>query len=575
MSSLFDFQKPEVTTIVRWLLRVILVLFLAWLVRRKPEEEEEDEEPQQDQRQYGYNKGRNGQRQDGRNQQNGRYPQQQQQHQRRDQNQNQYQNQEMRQRRSGGQGGNGMDFDAVIDKMSKPKDMWDVRKAEDGTPQVRKRPIAAPHAPGADKDRGSSDEAGGHSTPTSLAASLASLTSSIESLSKPSVRKPVIAPRREKLEEKKKEAMQTLHGHERPVTCISWNKDCNLLFTCGKDKIVCVWSFPEGEQLGVYKGHSGAVWACSMTDDSQWLATSAADQLVIVWEARTSLELARKELPGVVRSVEWASGDNAGQVGDGAERFVTAHNKFGSKPPALTVFKFSSDTIEEQLQITGLPTGANQVRWGPGNVLASAHENGVLIFWRADTGDEVRRLEAHTESLSKFDFSDDREVAATVSRDHCIKVWNIANLTEIKLLYELKTDRPLNAVALGPLTRGAAAGPPGERPDRCTVIAAGGADTRDIAKTSGDSEQFGTLMYKLGAEEELPGGLVADGVTKGHFGPVHTLAFTRDGSAIASGSEDGCVRFHIFEPKIAGAGASPDTAQGAEAENVAASASES
>ncbi|CAL1148206.1 unnamed protein product [Cladocopium goreaui] len=98
----------------------------------------------------------------------------------------------------------------------------------------------------------------------------------------------------------------TLHGHERPVTFLTFNSESNLLFSCGKDKIVCVWSFPDGELLGSYKGHNGAVWSCSATFDSRWLVTCGADRLVIVWEARTSRELARVELPGVVRCVEWA-----------------------------------------------------------------------------------------------------------------------------------------------------------------------------------------------------------------------------------------------------------------------------
>eukprot|EP00413_Alexandrium_margalefii_P016308 CAMPEP_0204538580 /NCGR_PEP_ID=MMETSP0661-20131031/16116_1 /ASSEMBLY_ACC=CAM_ASM_000606 /TAXON_ID=109239 /ORGANISM="Alexandrium margalefi, Strain AMGDE01CS-322" /LENGTH=40 /DNA_ID= /DNA_START= /DNA_END= /DNA_ORIENTATION= len=40
---MFDFPKPEATTVIRWLLRVVLVVFLAWLVRRRPEQEEEEE----------------------------------------------------------------------------------------------------------------------------------------------------------------------------------------------------------------------------------------------------------------------------------------------------------------------------------------------------------------------------------------------------------------------------------------------------------------------------------------------------------------------------------------------------
>jgi len=78
------------------------------------------------------------------------------------------------------------------------------------------------------------------------------------------------------------------------------------------------------------------------------------------------------------------------------------------------------------------------------------------------------------------------------------------------------------------------------------VIAAGGQDARDVTTTSSSTDQFGTLLFKLGTAAELPCDLEADGVTKGHFGPVHTLAFSSDGSAIASGSEDGCVRLHLF-----------------------------
>merc|ERR1719410_2539134 len=51
LSGLLELRQPEVTTVIRWLLRVVLVVVLAWLVRRKPEpEEEEEEEPTEDDR---------------------------------------------------------------------------------------------------------------------------------------------------------------------------------------------------------------------------------------------------------------------------------------------------------------------------------------------------------------------------------------------------------------------------------------------------------------------------------------------------------------------------------------------
>jgi len=489
--NMFDLQKPEATTVIRWLLRVVLVVFLAWLVRRRPEQEEEEVDTGPARR-TGTTKPRTASARTVSRLQPRRDP---------------YPN-TVRQRRPP-VAGEAVDFDAVIEKVSKPKEMWEVRKTGEA-PQILR------HEKSQDFD-GSSNR--------SQAAAPGS---------KPSVR-----------EAKGKE--NTLHGHERPVTFITWNRDNNLLFTCGKDKIVCVWSFPEGECLGSYEGHSGAVWACSVTVDSRWLVTSGSDRLVIVWEARTSRELARVELPGVVvRFVEWAgAGSGPSPV---SERFVTCHNRFGAHPPAIMVWRFDGTTIEELLSIATLPTAATQVRWGRGDYLvASAHENGELIFWRADTGAEVRRLKAHDSGISKFDFSSDRELVATVSHDKTLRIWDLGKGSEWKLLYDVETDRPLNAVALGPLTRALAAGPPGQRPARCSVIAAGGQDVRDVAKCASATEQFGTLLFRLGTAEGFPCQLQADGVTKGHFGPVHTLAFARDGSAIASGSEDGCVRLHLFD----------------------------
>lgn len=51
-----------------------------------------------------------------------------------------------------------------------------------------------------------------------------------------------------------------LHGHERAITQIKYNKDGDLLFSVAKDVKPTVWFSANGERLGTYNGHSGAVW---------------------------------------------------------------------------------------------------------------------------------------------------------------------------------------------------------------------------------------------------------------------------------------------------------------------------
>ena len=51
-----------------------------------------------------------------------------------------------------------------------------------------------------------------------------------------------------------------LHGHERSITQIKYNRDGDLLFSSAKDPQPNVWYAINGERLGTYKGHTGAVW---------------------------------------------------------------------------------------------------------------------------------------------------------------------------------------------------------------------------------------------------------------------------------------------------------------------------
>mmetsp|Transcript_10535 Transcript_10535/g.23940 ORF Transcript_10535/g.23940 Transcript_10535/m.23940 type:complete len:556 (-) Transcript_10535:94-1761(-) len=547
-------EPPELTTVLRWVLRAILVSFLVWLVRRRQEDDEDEEDGEQEAEDDGAAR-RLAQTKSGR----AARPVQGMTRQAMQRRNEPYANQaaNLRQRRPGG----AEDVNDLIDRVSKPKEMWEARKS--GEPlQIRKQNGQAQPAPPPVKQE----------TGPSGASPLSALLSTTASQSSPSavsgslsggippgggtkIPHPSNGAKEERLARAREEQKNMLHGHSRPVTCITWNKDGNLLFTCGKDKLVCVWSFPDGECLGKYTGHSGAVWSCSITADSRWLVSGGADNQVIVWEARMSRELARVELPGVVRCVEWAGGsrDPSEEEPVSSELLVTSNNKFGREPPQLMVWKFEvagedgEGALSMVSKITGLPTAASQVRWGLGDeTLASAHENGEMVFWRVDDGTELRRLKVHDGVVSKFDFSSDHQVLVTVSLDKSIKLWDLAEGSEGKLLFKSDMDRPLNGVAFGPLIRRQVVGSADERPKSCCLIAAGGQDVRDVAGSSVDG-QFETLLLNLGSSKDFPAELEVVGSVKGHFGPVHTLAFSADGKAIASGSEDGYVRLHTFD----------------------------
>jgi WD40 repeat protein len=74
------------------------------------------------------------------------------------------------------------------------------------------------------------------------------------------------------------------------------------------------------------------------------------------------------------------------------------------------------------------------------------------------------------------------------------------------------------------------------------VLLAGGLDAREVTTTLTTEGGFAIKLMSIIHNEHL-----AD--ITGHFGTVHTLAYSPDGFTFASGSEDGYVHFHKLLPE--------------------------
>ena len=56
-----------------------------------------------------------------------------------------------------------------------------------------------------------------------------------------------------------------LHGHERSITQIKYNRDGDLLFSVAKDAHPAIWYSENGERVGTFDGHNGAVWCVDVS----------------------------------------------------------------------------------------------------------------------------------------------------------------------------------------------------------------------------------------------------------------------------------------------------------------------
>merc|ERR1712061_65518 len=104
-------------------------------------------------------------------------------------------------------------------------------------------------------------------------------------------------------------------------------------------------------------------------------------------------------------------------------KVVTCNDKFNSKldgmcPNRIMVWQF--EPVKKMLTIGDqLPMKATKVKWGPfDETLVSIFEEGTVIIWDSQTGEQNKLIQAHATAVTSMNFSEDRMLMITSSKDH-------------------------------------------------------------------------------------------------------------------------------------------------------------
>lgn len=335
-----------------------------------------------------------------------------------------------------------------------------------------------------------------------------------------------------------------LHFHGRPLTLVKFNHDGDFFLTCGKDGVVCLVRTENCERVGTYEPageKNGAIFAVDVTMDSQYVVTASADSRLVFYEF-TGAMLEAVDHGGIMKYVEF------NQKPGEQNMVVTCNDRLktsaGLIPNRIMVWDFNpgSRSTPKLTIDSELPHKATKVKWGPfDETLVSIHEEGVVNVWSALTGERIHTFEAHRGDVTSLNFSEDRMLMITSSKDQSAKLWALdtdlletEGTFEYELVKEYKTDRPLNDAAISPLYNA-------EKDRIRHVLLGGGQDAKDVTTTSGREGRFEALFYHMVLEEEI-------GSVRGHFGPLNTLAWFKTGDGFVTGGEDGYVRVHYLDP---------------------------
>lgn len=311
-----------------------------------------------------------------------------------------------------------------------------------------------------------------------------------------------------------------LHGHERSITQIKYNREGDLLFTSAKDNKPTVWFSVNGERLGTFNGHGGAVWCLDPRWDTKYLISGSADNSAKFWDIETGSELANIGTPSPVRTCAFSY--------SGKQVFYTT-DKAMKKPCEINFFDVNEvisggANPKPYLQILPEESKVTAAAWGPlDQYILTGHENGTVAKWCAKTGEKLKEAKPHTDKINDLQKSPDEMMFITASKDNYSRLFDTESMQALK---EYKTDRPVNSATVSPI--------------RDQVVLGGGQEAMEVTTTSSKVGKFDARFFHMIFEEEI-------GRVKGHFGPINSLAFHPDGKSYSSGGEDGYVRSHVFD----------------------------
>lgn len=198
--------------------------------------------------------------------------------------------------------------------------------------------------------------------------------------------------------------LQTLSGHEEPVTSVSVGPDGKMLVSGSRDNTVKLWH-AEGKLLNTFEGHSDWVLDVAFHASGQMVASASADRTARLWNVE----------------------------GQQLQSFLHGRSKFRSTATSNKLAGVSGDMQVSAVEFLPAVAGVSGK-----TILASASEDGTVKLWRPDVSGEskqvgyvedattpVRTLVGRPSKIRQMAISSDGSQLVAANKDGTVVVWNL------------------------------------------------------------------------------------------------------------------------------------------------------
>ena len=327
--------------------------------------------------------------------------------------------------------------------------------------------------------------------------------------------------------------------HAKTVNSIAFSPDGNLLASGGDDNVIKIWDLVTGQVIHTLT-HKSWVYSVAFSPDGKTIASGSADTTVKLWDVATGTEIISIQKRGYVvavtfspdgKTLAWASSGKT-TLWDIATRtnviiFEDAGNSIAFSPDGKTLVcasRFSGIVKVWDIE-TGSAIDLGHTRtdnWRGDKSIAFSHDSTMLVsgardgtikLWNVETGENISNLLGVPKSWVRMVVCspDGRTIASRATKERYTRLWDITTQTTIAKL----EDRSITALAFS---------------HDGQLLASGTVGASDCPIKLWDV----TTMQNIA-------------ILEGHTNKIEHLAFSPDGTILASVDYNGTIKLWDVE----------------------------
>lgn len=298
-----------------------------------------------------------------------------------------------------------------------------------------------------------------------------------------------------------------LHGHEHRVEAVAFSPDGLTIASGSSDHTVRLWDGRTGKLLvQPLRGHTDSVMSITFSPDSRLLASASADKTIRIWDRGTGKQIGLP-LDGHDNWVMGVAFSPSGKMLASAswDNSVRLWNVMTGQQMGEPLKDHTADVWS----VTFSPDGSR---------LASAGEDRKIRLWDVLSHQPIGKpLQGHDDAIFSVVFSPDGRLLASASRDRSVRLWNAST--------------------------GESVGSPFRGHEELVHDVVFSPDSQVVASASRDNSiRFWAVNERIRADPRQRGRFIGGNQIgeplRGHRDDVSKLAFSPDGSRLASASWD-------------------------------------